>query len=96
MKITKSQLIKIIKEELQSERVTPEQAADPNFNYADRFKDSQPPGKMSPREQDALFGEMVGEIEMLINSTKGIKATPSAWAPKVFDKIEAILAKRKG
>jgi hypothetical protein len=51
---------------------------------------------MSRREKDALFGEMVGEIEMLINGSKGIKALPHVWAPKVFDKIETILAKRKG
>jgi hypothetical protein len=96
MKITKTQLRKLIREELQNERITPEQAADPNFNYADRFKDPQPSGEMSRREKDALFGEMVGEIEMLINGSKGIKALPHVWAPKVFDKIETILAKRKG
>jgi hypothetical protein len=32
----------------------------------------------------------------LINGSKGIKALPHVWAPKVFDKIETILAKRKG
>jgi hypothetical protein len=100
MKITKTQLRKLIREELQNERVTPEQAADPNFNYAqhlkDRYKDPQPSGEMSRREKDALFGEMVGEIEMLINGSKGIKAPPHVWASKLFDQIEAILAKRKG
>ena len=96
MKITKTQLIEIIKEELQNERVTPEQAADPNFNYADRFKDPQPSGGMSRREQDVLFKDMVDEIQMLLSGTSGIKALPHVWAPKVFDKIEAILAKRKG
>ena len=102
MKITKNQLRKLIREELQVERVTPEQAADPNFNYADRFKmpggdkETQPPGEMSMEERDALFGPMVDEIELLIKGSRGIKAKPHVWAPRLFDRIEAILAKRKG
>ena len=102
MKITKNQLRKLIREELQSERVTPEQAADPNFNYADRFKPPgedkkpQPSGEMSPGERDALFSPMVDEIELLIKGSRQIKAPPHVWGAKLFDKIEAILAKRKG
>jgi len=96
MKITKNQLRKLIREELQSERVTPEQAVDPNFDYGEHLMSLGKDKGESPQSRDALFGPMVDEIELLIKGSRGIKAPPHVWAPKLFDRIEAILAKRKG
>ena len=92
MKITKNQLRKLIREEIQSERVTPEQAADPNFDYGEMLMNIG-------RKQEAgwkLDHEIVKEIDKLVQNIRGIKALPEKWAPRLLDKIESALAKRKG
>ncbi len=92
MKITKTQLRKIIKEELQNGGVTLEQAADPKFDYGQHFIDIG-------RKQEAswkLDHKIVKEIGELLQQVSDIKALPEKWAPQLLDLVEAALAKRKG
>jgi hypothetical protein len=89
MKITKNQLRKLIREELQSERITV--GATPEETAANVAAVHGPGGAFAGKQDADLFKE----LDNMVTTAKGIRSPMDTWAPKVLDQIADLLSKRQ-